>query len=99
MLTIFNYVDAESLVMRGEEDFRLRIVNPNIINKIQLYLTGRVTKGVQIIGVGPFAMRAYYSLAEYSRLVGKALENKYMVYIKKDGKVFQKGEWYLEFKL
>ena len=99
MLTVTNYGDAESLILQNDKDFRLRIINPNIINKIQLYLTGRVTKGVQIIGVGPFAMRAYYSLLEYSKLVGKALEKNYKVYIKKDGKIFQKEGWYLEFKL
>ena len=90
MLTIFNFEDAESLTMQCQEDFKLLIIEPNIINKIQLYLTGRVKKGVQIFGVGPSAMRAYYSLLDYSKLVGKALENKYRVYIKKEGRLFQK---------
>ncbi len=99
MLTILNYEDAESLVMQGQKDFKLLIKEPNIINKIQLYLTFRIKKGVQIFGVGPFSMRSYYSLLEYSKLVGSALANKYKVYIKKEGNLFQKGKWYIEFKL
>ena len=72
MMTILNYEDTESHIVRGNEEFRLNI-NPSIINKFQLYLTGKVTKGVEIVGVGPVSMRAYYSLLEYSQLVGMAL--------------------------
>jgi hypothetical protein len=97
MLTIINYEDAESLIKNGNEEFRLNI-NPGIFSRIQLYLTGKVTKGVQIFGVGPFAMKHYLSLLEYSRLVGKASEKGYKVYIIKDGSLFNKGDWYIEFK-
>ncbi len=99
MLTIINYEDAESIVMQAQEDFKLLIIEPNIINKIQLYLTFRIKKGVQIFGVGPFAMRSFYSLLQYGKLVENALKSKYKVYIKKEGNLFQKGEWYIVFKL
>jgi hypothetical protein len=99
MMTILNYEDAESLIVRGNEEFRLNI-NPSVINKFQLYLTaGKITKGVEIVGVGPASMRAYYSLLEYSQLVGLALEKNYRVYIVKDGELFQKGDWYLVFRI
>lgn len=99
MLTILNYEHAKSLVIEGQEDFKLLIVEPNIINKIQLYLTLRIKKGVQIFGAGPFSMRAYYSLLKYSKIVGIALARNYKVFIKKEGKLFQKGGWFIEFKL
>jgi hypothetical protein len=98
MLTIINQSEAESLVTKGEEDFRIRIY-PNFINKMQLYLTGKASKGVKIYGAGPMAMRAYYSLLDYSVLVGKALKNKYDIYIIKKGHIFDTGDWYLEFRL
>lgn len=98
MLTIINYADAESLASKGDEEFRIE-VEPNIFNKFQLYLTGEISKGVEIIGNGPMAMRAYYSLLDYSQLVGIALRTGYRIYIKKEGKIFKEGDWFIEFRL
>jgi hypothetical protein len=97
MLTITNQSEAESLITMGEEDFRIRVY-PNFINKMQLYLTGNASKGVKIVGAGPMAMRAYYSLLDYSVIVGEALKNKYNIYIIKNGRVFDTGNWYIEFR-
>lgn len=96
MLTIVNPIDAEILVGKGDEEFRFT-VKPNIFNKFQLFLTGKMTKGVEIIGVGPLSMRAYYSLLDYGNLVGTALAKGYRVFLIKDGKILGKGDWYLEF--
>ena len=72
---------------------------PNFINRIQLYFTGNASKGVQIIGVGPSAMRAYFSLLDYSKLVGDALSKGYNIFIIKEGRILNKVDWYLEFRL
>ncbi len=92
MLTIINYADAESLASKGGEEFRIQ-VEPNLFNKFQLYLTGKISKGIEIIGNGPMAMRAYYSLLDYSKLVRIALRTGYRIYIKKE------GDWFIEFRL
>ena len=98
MLSIIDYNEVESLIAYAKEEFKIKIY-PNFINRIQLYLTGNAAKGVQIIGVGPSAMRAYYSLLDYSELVGDALNNGYRIFIIKEGSIFNKGQWYLEFRL
>lgn len=97
MLNISNKYEAENVILKGEQEFSM-VVHPNFINKFSLYLTGRVHKGVEIIGIGPMAMRAYWSLLSYAKIVGLAIENKYRVFIKKDGAIFQEGCWYIEFR-
>ena len=98
MLSIIDYNEAESLIAYAKEEFKIKIY-PNFINRIQLYLTGNAAKGVQIIGVGPTAMRAYYSLLDYSKLVGDALSKGYNIFIIKEGRILNKVDWYLEFRL
>ena len=98
MLTLLNKYDAENIIMKGDEEVRI-IVHPSFINKFSLYLTGAVKKGIEIIGVGPMAMRAYWSLLKYANLVGQALEKGYHVFIRKDGQLFGEGDWYIEFRL
>ncbi len=98
MLTIQSKYAAENILKIGDEEMRI-MVKPNFIIKFSLYLTGRINKGVELFGVGPMAMRAYWSLWEYAKLVHLALENGYRVFIKKDGDMFKKGEWYLEFRV
>ena len=98
MLILTNHNEATSLIKEAKEEIKITI-HPNIINRIQLYLTGNATKGVQIIGVGPSAMRAYYSLLDYSKIVGDAIGYGYRVFIVKEGGIFNKGDWYLNFKL
>ena len=98
MITLLHKEEVEQILNKGIEDVRI-IVQPNFLNKFSLYLTGVVNKGVEIIGAGPMSMRAYYSLLDYARLVGLGLEKGYRVFITKDGKMFAKGEWHIEFRL
>lgn len=98
MLTLLHKEELELIINRGIEDVRI-IVQPNLMNKVSLYLAGAAINGVEIIGVGPAAMRAYYSLFDYARLVGLGLEKGYRVFITKDGKMFSNGDWHIEFRL
>lgn len=98
MLTLLNKEEAESIINNCIEDVRI-IVEPNLINKFSLYLAGATNNGVEVVGVGPMAMRAYYSLLEYAQLVGLGLGKGYRVFITKDGKIFTSGDWYIEFRL
>jgi hypothetical protein len=98
MLTLLHKEEVEPIINKGIEDVRI-IVKPNLITKFSLYLTGAAYKGVEIIGVGPAAMRVYYSLIEYAWLVGFGLEKGYRVFIRKDGTMFSNGDWYIEFRL
>lgn len=98
MITLLNKEDAEAIINEHTGDVRI-IVQPNLINKFSLYLAGAANIGVEIVGVGPMAMRAYYSLLDYARLVGFSLEKGYRVFITKDGKMFSEGDWYIEFRL
>jgi hypothetical protein len=98
MLTLLDKEEVELIINKCVEDVRI-IVQPNIINKFSLYLAGAANKGVEIIGVGPMAMRAYYSLLEYARLVGLGLERGYRVFIKKDGSLLSDSDWHIEFRL
>ena len=52
MLTIQSKYAAENILKIGDEEMRI-MVQPNFINKLSLYLTGRINKGVEIFGVGP----------------------------------------------
>ncbi len=44
-------------------------------------------------------MRAYFSLLDYSKLVGDALNKRYYIFIIKEGRILNKVDWYLEFRL
>lgn len=98
MLTIQSKYAAENTIMIGDEEIRITL-KPNFVTKFSLYLTGRINKGVELFGVGPMALRSYWSLWKYANLVSLALGNGYRVFIKKDGYMFEKGEWYIEFRL
>ena len=88
--------EFESLVRKGEEKFSYR-VEPTFMAKFQLFLTGKITKGVEIFGIGPLELRAFGFLYEYGRQINLALRNNYRVFIKKEGTYFGKGTWNLEF--
>jgi len=98
MLTLLHKEEVEPILNKGIDDVRI-MVRPNLINKFSLYLAGVANNGVEIVGVGPMSMRAYYSLLEYAQLVGFGLGKGFRVFITKDGKMFSKGDWYLEFRL
>jgi len=44
--------NAFASVYQEEQEFKF-LVDFNILTKFQLYLTGQVLKGVEIIGIGP----------------------------------------------
>ena len=98
MITLLHKEEAELIINKGVEEVRI-IVQPNFINKFSLYLAGAKNNGVEITGVGPMAMRAYYSLLEYAKLVGVGLEKGYHVFIIKEGKMFSNCGWYIEFRI
>ena len=87
----------QNFILNNNADFRI-VVYPNILNKFSLYLTGKITAGVEIIGFGPMSMRAYWSLLKYVGLVGSAIEKNYHVFIREDGSILKEGSWYLEFR-
>ena len=95
MIKIDEY-ELEKLIRKGEDKFSYEI-EPNIISRIQLYLTGRITKGVELFGIGPNEIRALGLLVEYSRAINYAIKNQYKVYVKKEGNYFGQGTWSLEF--
>lgn len=98
MMKLLNKEEVKLILYEGIEDVKI-LIQPNIINKLSLYLAGVTIKGVEIVGVGPSALRAYYSLLEYAHLVGLGLDKGYHVFITKDGKMFSKGDWCIEFRL
>ena len=95
MIKIDEY-EMENLIRNGEEKFSYEI-EPNIISKIQLYLTGRVIKGIELFGIGPNEIRALGFLVEYGKEINYAIQNHYKVFVRKEGKFFGKGFWNLEF--
>ncbi len=44
--------DALNLISQDALNFRIQI-EPNIISKVQLYMTGKITKVVEVFGIGP----------------------------------------------
>ena len=98
MITLLHKEEVEQIINKGTENVRI-VVRPNPINKFSLYLAGAANNGVEIVGVGPMAMRAYYSLLDYAYLVGLGLEKGYRVFITKDGKMFSNADWHIEFRL
>jgi len=95
MLQIDKY-EFENLIRNGEEKIFYEI-EPNIISKLQLYLTGKITKGIELFGVRPLELRALGFLFEYKNEINFAINNHYRVFIKKEGKYFGRGSWNLEF--
>lgn len=95
MLKIDEY-EMENLIRNGEEKFAYEI-EPNIIVKIQLYLTGRITKGIEVFGIGPNELKAFGFLIEYGKAINYAIGNNYRVFLRKGGKLFGRGGWNLEF--
>ncbi len=88
--------ELEKLIRDGEKTFSYRI-EPNVISKIQLYFTGRVTKGIELFGIRPLELRALGFLFKYKNEINLAINNSYRVFVKKEGKYFGQGSWNLEF--
>jgi hypothetical protein len=53
---------------------------------------------VELFGIGPVEIiRALGFLMRYSKEINIAVSLQYRVFIKKEGKYFGSGNWYLEF--
>ena len=89
-------VEMENLIRDDTEKFSYQI-EPNAITKLQLILTGKITKGIEIFGIGPNEIRALGFLFEYNKEINYAIRNNYKVFVRKEGKYFGQGEWVLEF--
>ena len=88
--------ELENLIRKGEDNFSY-IIEPNNISKFQLYLTGKIKKGIEVFGIRPLELRALGFLFEYKNEINFAIENHYRVFVKKEGKYFGQGIWNLEF--
>ena len=95
-MVIVNRSDALALINRGEQDFKFP-VELFFFTKIQLYLTAKATKGIELFGIGPQEIRALGFLVEYHDLINNAVDNCYRVFVVKDGTYFGSSDWYLEF--
>ncbi len=87
---------ALSLLAQSEEDITFPI-KPNIITIFQLLLTGSAKKGIELFGIGNNEIRALGFLVEFHEVINCAVDNKYRVFVHKDGSYFSNGSWYLEF--
>lgn len=96
MIQIDNY-ELENLIRNGEQEISYEI-EPNIISKIQLYLSGNITKGIEVFGVGAIELRALGFMVEYGKEINYAISKDYRVLVKKEGEYFGKGRWNLEFR-
>jgi hypothetical protein len=90
--------DAVDLIAQNAKNFRVQI-ELDSFNKLQLYLTGRITKGVELFGIGIIEqIRGANFLFDYQDIINYAISNKYRVFVIKEGTYFGNGDWYLEFK-
>ena len=90
-------VDAVNLMSQNAKNFRIQI-ELDSFNKFQLYMTGKITKGVELFGIGPNEhIRGANFLFDYREIINYAIENHYRVFVIKEGSYFGNGNWYLEF--
>ncbi len=95
-MTIENINNAYSLIYRNEEEFRFP-VDLNIMEKIQLSFTGKILKGVELFGIGAMELRGLGFMFNFREIINKGVSHNYRVFVKKEGKYFGEGTWYLEF--
>ena len=90
--------DAVNLISQNAKIFRIQI-ELDSFNKLQLYMTGRITKGVELFGIGPVEhIRGANFLFDYREIINYAIENDYRVFVIKEGSYFGNGNWYLDLK-
>jgi len=94
-LIILNVSDAETLIEKAEQNFKL-IIKPDPLSKLLLLLTFSINKGVEIFSLGFFESRIPFMFT-YGNLIRNALQKKYRVIVKKEGTLFNNAEWFLEF--
>ncbi len=90
--------DAVNLISQNAKSFRIQI-ELDSFNKFQLYMTGKITKGVELFGIGAVELiRGANFLFDYQEIINLAINNKYRVFVIKEGSYFGNGNWYLEFR-
>lgn len=87
---------ALNYIHNKENEFKFR-VELNSITKFQLYLSGNILNGLEIFGIGPQEIKGLGFMLNYHEVINRAISKNYRVFVKKDGKYFEKGIWYLEF--
>lgn len=87
---------AMDSITSGRDEFKIPI-EIYFLAKVQLYLTFRITQGVEIFGISGLEMRALMFLVEYMEVINYAKSNKYRVFVFKEGSYFGEGNWYLRF--
>jgi hypothetical protein len=90
--------DVVNLISQGAKNIKLQI-EIDFFNRLQLYLSGRITRGVELFGIGPIEhIRGANFLFDYREIINYAIENNYRVFVIKEGSYFGNGFWYLEFQ-
>jgi hypothetical protein len=90
--------DVVNLISQDAKSIKL-LIKLDLFNKLQLYMTGRITRGVELFGIGPLEIiRGAKFLFDYREIINYAIENHYRVFVIKEGSYFGNGNWYLEFK-
>ena len=91
-------IDAFNLISQGAKNIKFQI-KIDSFNKLQLYMTGRIFKGVELFGIGPNEqIRGANFLFDYSEIINYAIHNHYRVFVLKEGSYFGNSNWFLEFK-
>ena len=87
--------DAFNLISQDAKNFRIQI-ELDYFNKLHLYMSGRITKGVELFGISPFEqIRGANFLFDYREIINYAIQNHYRVFVIKEGSYFSNGNWYL----
>jgi len=90
--------DAVNLISQNAKSFRIQI-KLDSFNKFQLFMTGKITKGVELFGIGAVELiRGANFLFDYQEIINLAINNHYRVFVIKEGSYFGNGNWYLEFQ-
>ena len=90
--------DAVNLISQDAKSFRIQI-DLDSFNKLQPYMTGRITKGVELFGIGILEqIRGANFMFDYREIINYAINNHYRVFVIKEGAYLGNGNWFLEFK-
>ena len=89
-----NKEHALNYIRNEENEFKFG-VELNFITKFQLYLSGNILNWIDIFGIGLQEIRGLGFILNYHEVINTAIGKNYRVIVKKDGKYFEKGIWYL----
>ena len=95
-MIIINRDDIADLLDKRRENIKHKI-SLDLLEKFQLFLSGISFKKIELFGIGPVEFRGLAFMAGYGDLVNYAVQNNYRVFVYKEGGLFSKRDWYLEF--